>query len=94
MEIPGLLLAVHDPNFRGQMAIDCYRPALGRHGVRIEIEMGNLPKSMNAGIGAARSVDSNRTLHDAFQSPFNMILNGFAVRLRLPTVEWFAVVGD
>ena len=56
--------------------------------------MHDLPETMHARIRAARDDGLHRRLRELAQRPFELVLHGVAVRLRLPTAECRTVVLD
>src|SRR5579871_6430491 len=57
------------------------------------VEMENLPRSMNPGVGAAAPVDTNGQTQDLGNPRLQDVLNGGATGLALPTREVTAIVG-
>src|SRR5262252_4645203 len=60
----------------------------------IDVEMDNLRRRVNAGVRAPSSGDTNWDSRDRCECVLNSILNGVARRLRLPALEWRAVISD
>src|SRR5207249_2055620 len=56
--------------------------------------MCTLSLRVHTGVGSAGSVQANPLTADALQCALEMILNGIAVRLTLPTGKRSSVVGD
>ena len=56
--------------------------------------MCDLSERVDAGIGTARSVESEWFLGDDGEGVFDLFLDGVAIGLDLPAAEGSAVVGD
>ncbi len=67
----------------GQIGIDAAHPGRVRT-FGTGVEMRDLAKRMHAGIGTPGAMHAYRFCCDLTQGAFDYVLNGFAIRLRLP----------
>ena len=95
VEVIGDFLAFHDADGGRELAIKGGNPVEGVHGEIVRsIEVGHLAEGVDAGIGAARAVNTDGFLGDGGDGFLNAFLNGVGIGLDLPAAEGCAVIGN
>jgi len=94
VKLGGNILAPQNSNSWRQKCIDCSQPARCRHSLVWKIDMRALRERVNASVSAAGAMNARFNPSDPADGAFQVILNGGAMCLALPSGESCAVVGN
>ena len=95
MEVIGHLFAFENADFRRELGVECGNQVEGVHGEAVRcVEVGDLSKGVDPGVGATASVEAKGFLGDFGEGLFNVFLDRFSIGLDLPAAKADSVIGD
>ena len=95
VEVWGGFLASHDADAWRELAVDGGHPVERVHReLRRGVEVRDLCQCVDAGVGAAGSVEAQRLFGNFLQGLLDDVLDGISTHLGLPAAVGASVVGD
>ena len=94
VKILGRAPGLHHADLSGEVGVERAQPAIRLEAAIGHVRVGALAGGMHARIGAAGPVNGHAAGAERGESFFEVVLDGVAIRLALPSREARAVVGD